>query len=316
MSTLGRDVLLRKQEIPADLVEFFEAAECGECHVCVMVKVFREVRRALRSDGVLFLNYGDSYLDKQLVGMPWKIAFALQADGWWLRQDCVWSKPNPMPESVRSRCTKAHEYIFLLSKSPRYFFDAEAIAEEGNGGHSFWATAKHDESRQDGGRIDKTPAVTRNKRSVWTVATAPFSEAHFATFPPALIEPMIRAGTSEKGCCAKCGAPWVRQTTVDYVKNRGGVSGRRDDTGSNNWDGGEFPNLKKNVTTTGWQPSCSCAAPSRPCVVLDCFFGAGTTGLVSDRLGRDCIGIELNEIYAEMARERIQADAGLFAEIA
>ena len=315
----------------------------------------------LRADGVCWINLGDSYANdgkwggetggkqaylddsnrkrvgrekrvtglkpKDLVGIPWRVAFALQADGWYLRQDIIWSKPNPMPESVRDRCTKAHEYIFMLSKSERYYYDQDAIAEpaaassiqrinqssfhEQTGGEKDYGTTgvngnrsarkalenfarykrapagwstKHVESNQvgrydndgwappvarakdndDGARPpDSRPHslsafeaeqgrqyFTRNRRSVWEIPTTPFPEAHFATFPPALIEPCILAG------CAKGGT------------------------------------------------------------VLDPFFGAGTTGLVADRLQRNCIGIELNPTYAAMAERRIRDDAPLFAEAA
>lgn len=289
---LGQSVLIARDRLPADLLEYFEPAECGECFVCGMVALFREVRRVLRDDGTLWLNLGDSYAGswgargrgedtnasrpdleakhgiaaparngfpgikpKDLIGIPWRVAFALQADGWYLRQDIIWSKPNPMPESVRDRCTKAHEYLFLLSKGPRYYFDAEAIAEESAypGDERHLRTDKTIEfARPDGGsraRTAKPTGDTRNKRSVWTVATQPFSGAHFATYPPALIEPCILAGCPAGG------------------------------------------------------------------TVLDPFFGAGTTGLVADRLGRDCIGIELNPEYAAIAERRIKDEAGMFAEV-
>jgi hypothetical protein len=155
---------------------------------------------------------------KNLLGIPWRVAFALQSDGWYLRQDIIWSKPNPMPESVTDRCTKAHEYIFLLSKSARYFYDADAVKEE----VSDLSKAVHGSGYKDGGSQHKlidaglghstgtlranggsrNLEVGRNKRSVWTVATAPYPEAHFATYPPDLIKPCIMAGTSAKGCCA------------------------------------------------------------------------------------------------------------------
>jgi DNA modification methylase len=222
-----------------------------EAYVAELVAVFREVRRVLRDDGCLFLNLGDSYnaardgghaggakqaslsrhngiersganvkglKPKDLIGVPWRVAFALQADGWYLRSDIIWAKPNPMPESVRDRPTKAHEYIFLLTKSPRYFWDAEAIREEsvepervredrvgGKNGH----TVRHSPGgiyKQDAvgkrtytgfnARWDERPVVGRNIRSVWTIATAPFAEAHFATFPPALAERCIKAGSA------------------------------------------------------------------------------------------------------------------------
>jgi DNA modification methylase len=297
--------------------------------VAQMVAVFREVRRLLRKDGTLWLNLGDSYSthaagrcvdpmktsglagvktqeigratkaaqdyrnsilpEKNLIGIPWRVAFALQADGWWLRQDIIWSKPNPMPESVTDRCTKAHEYLFLLTKSERYYFDQDAIAEAVTGstierlsqptldqqegswrvpgktngpmkakwpkgvrqtdstnGSSVPGASEHSGIHRAGTLLEP---LTRNRRSVWEVTTQPFSEAHFATFPPALIEPCILAGCP-----------------------RGGT-------------------------------------------VLDPFGGAGTTGLVADRLGRNAILIELNPDYAAMADRRINADAGMFAEV-
>ena len=212
-----------------------------DAFVTKLVDVFREVRRVLRDDGTLWLNLGDSYAsrtkgsgvkngnlntpsgnnepayfsqprkfnhdvkDKDLLGIPWRVAFALQADGWYLRQDIIWHKPNPMPESVRDRCTKAHEYIFLLSKSERYFFDSEAMKEPsanperaGKLERSF-STGKPDAVlRQDVGRaVMRTE--TSNRRSVWTVPTRPYKGAHFATFPPDLIRPCILAGCPKDG---------------------------------------------------------------------------------------------------------------------
>jgi DNA modification methylase len=215
-----------------------------EEYIAAMVEVFRCVRDVLADDGTLWLNIGDSYCgykgdkygdtkgnlvartptangarltvgtpqtsgvkNKDLIGIPWMLAFALRADGWYLRQDIIWHKPNPMPESVRDRCTKAHEYIFLLSKSDRYFFDSEAMKEPSTWGrennpewqHARAATnAKKHKSNRNGksaGFANWSPDQGRNKRSVWTVATRPYKGAHFATFPPALIEPCILAGS-------------------------------------------------------------------------------------------------------------------------
>ena len=194
-----------------------------EQYVAEMMAVFREVRRVLRDDGTLWLNIGDSYCNtngyaraqpefqrqgrndapandrdltklheagfktKDLIGIPWMLAFALRADGWYLRQDIIWAKPNPMPESVRDRCTKAHEYIFLLSKSARYYYDREAIMEPvENMGKPRAFSKPGNGDRNDVGRIYE-PQSTRNKRDVWTVATKPFKGAHFATFPQKLI---------------------------------------------------------------------------------------------------------------------------------
>ena len=220
-----------------------------EAYVARLVEVFREVKRVLRDDGTLWLNIGDSYAgsgkgrnadgshqeggkqgtnkgtvvgklikteapdckQKDLIGIPWMLAFALRADGWYLRQDIIWHKPNPMPESVRDRCTKAHEYVFLLSKSERYFFDAEAIKEPavsekpaGNKRHKYadaYAAGTSEEHRTKAGllALQGVEWQTRNRRSVWSVATRPYKGAHFATFPPALIEPCILAGCPEGG---------------------------------------------------------------------------------------------------------------------
>jgi len=210
-------------------------------YIANMVDVFRGVRDVLADDGTLWLNLGDSYASstkgsgggwaadpnnyahkaqafgarkfsmgdtkpKDLMGIPWRVAFALQADGWYLRQDIIWHKPNPMPESVRDRCTKAHEYVFLMSKGPRYYFDAEAIKEpavtSGPRGGSIYGTTNREQSID--GRADRNNGPrggapdtwkTRNRRSVWTVATRPYSGAHFAVFPPQLIEPAVLAGS-------------------------------------------------------------------------------------------------------------------------
>lgn len=276
--------------------------ETPEKYVDKLAEVFREVRRVLRPDGTLWVNIGDSYATrsgrqaprntrnscghtekrppdgykyKDLIGIPWLLAFALRADGWYLRQDIIWSKSNCMPESVRDRCTKSHEYIFLLTKSERYYFDTEAISEpiagsstkrylqnieaqagsfkqperDGRpmkavlprfGGNKYPGHTDGD-SRKDGNTYIPTPR--RNKRDVWVVSTSGFRGAHFAVFPEKLIEPCILAGCPEGG------------------------------------------------------------------TVLDPFTGSGTTGVVAKRLGRDFVGIEINPEYERMARERITATA-------
>jgi len=215
--------------------------ETPEDYITAMVEVFRCVWDVLEDDGTLWLNIGDSYYnyrpgkgqalvqqsvannnqdlpqtcarrgnkldglkEKDLIGIPWMMAFALRADGWYLRQDIIWHKPNPMPESVQDRCTKAHEYIFLLSKSQKYYYDAEAIKEEAH-------TTDNSERNRDESRLNNTPGrtrmaglttnhyETRNKRSVWTVTTKPYAGAHFAVFPSDLIEPCILAGAPVGG---------------------------------------------------------------------------------------------------------------------
>lgn len=279
-----------------------------EQYISKLVAVFREVRRALRDDGTLWVNIGDSYANdekwggktsgkharalhgegkigrvkrytglpgKNLIGIPWMLAFALRADGWYLRQDIIWAKPNPMPESVRDRCTKSHEYIFLLSKSPKYYYDAESIAEpvsestvwrcsqninaqtgsdrvpgktNGNmkavmpryGGNKYTNDPDVFSRTKSGNAYDYRPM--RNKRSVWTVTTKPFKGSHFAVFPPDLIEPCVLAGSPADG------------------------------------------------------------------LVLDPFTGSGTTGVVSLRNGRNFIGIELNPDYVSLAKSRIEKE--------
>jgi DNA modification methylase len=208
-----------------------------EEYVAKMVAVFAEVRRVLRANGTLWLNIGDSYANtgfrsgiannggftgreqrenvgyrpsppkeippglkpKDLVGIPWRLAFALQADGWYLRSDIIWSKPNPMPESVTDRPTKAHEYLFLLTKAPRYYFDQEAVREEAiRAGDGNYGDRQVGDGYVSGGWLKGgTVPAGRNVRSVWTIATQPFPEAHFATFPEALVEPCIKAGSRQ-----------------------------------------------------------------------------------------------------------------------
>ena len=263
--------------------------------IAKLVALFREVRRVLREGGTLWLNIGDSYAaqrggstppaetlaggingkgdddakrgrkegynparnasaigvkHKDLIGVPWMLAFALRADGWYLRQEIIWAKPNPMPESVTDRCTKSHESIFLLAKSEKYYCDMAAIAEKtvypegpGNKSHRHMDGAVYglpEKASCQSGMLGIGPRETRNKRSVWTVATTPYKGAHFATFPTALIEPCILAGAPAGG------------------------------------------------------------------VVLDPFFGSGTTGQVAQDLGRKFIGCELNPAYKALQDERLR----------
>lgn len=207
--------------------------ETPDAYVEKLVCVFREVWRVLKDDGVLWLNLGDSYSGnggrygdakstlqgrkqsgtqgasrfvkkgraKDLIGIPWRVAFALQADGWYLRQDIIWHKPNPMPESVTDRCTKSHEYVFLLTKNARYFYDHEAIKEPSVGSTGGPFSEKYVEAQLAHGGKSKYRSRSdydtslRNRRSVWNVATRSYSGAHFATFPPDLVEPMVLAGS-------------------------------------------------------------------------------------------------------------------------
>ena len=267
-----------------------------EEHVEKMIEVFREVKRVLRDDGVLWLNLGDSFADKDLVGIPWRVAFALQADGWYLRSDIIWSKPNPMPESVTDRPTKSHEYVFLFAKSKKYYYDAEAVRE------------KH-ESLKDLGRsqTDYCNPAGRNRRTVWEIPTQPTPEAHFATFPEALVEPCIKAGTSARGACPECGAPWrrvVERERSDVPRCNSKSAGRRDC----NYGDSDSTTLRARkivVREVGWQPSCACGTEETvPCIVLDPFAGSGTVNLVAYGLGRSSVGIELNEKYIDIIKSR------------
>lgn len=349
-----------------------------EEYVAHIVEVFRAVRRVLRRDGTLWLNMGDCYATgagrvgdcpgggeqgarwagpmiqpnrlpipglkaKDLVGIPWRVAFALQADGWWLRSDIIWAKTNAMPESVRDRPTKSHEYLFLLSKAETYFYDADAIKERttggahsrGNGVNPKAHVGKNEDSgdRRKAGfndrwRVKQNESFSavvrglvkyRNKRSVWTLPTRPFKGTHFATFPLDLVEPCILAGTSEYGQCTKCGVPFrriTRQTFVpqhDVSLERGirGAKGQKVMDRSSRWEG--TPRGTIISQTIGWEPACTCKAGSVPQLVLDPFVGVGTAGLAATRHGLDFIGIELNSEYVEMAKRRIEDDAQIFS---
>lgn len=287
---------------------------------------------------------------KDRMMMPARVAIALCDDGWWLRDEIIWRKPNPMPSSVEDRTTPAHEMVYLLTKRARYFYDSIAIAERAVGvtehdlmGPGYFAPGQTPQrgSRsgnkerksagargQPGRQIDDTTdgvagsipweGTTSNKRSVWDVTTTPFPEAHFATFPTSLVEPMIKAGTSERGCCPRCQGPWERIRTKQFIPQID-VSAdrtiRTDLDESSRWEGSVRGSVAS--TTLGWQPTCKCegaaAMATIPAVVLDPFGGAGTVGLVADRLQRDAVLLELNPGYAEMARRRIDGDAPLFA---
>ena len=314
---------------------------------------------------------------KDLCGMPWRVAFALQADGWYLRSDIVWAKKNTMPESTKDRPTRSHEFIFLLTKSPRYFYDAEAIKEPASSdSHARYARGRNQSaypgqqtiaSSFDGmrppswkgssfnkgktavnglgrnqteerraGVHPKAPASNsgikqnesfsaavkdtvewRNKRDVWFIGSAAFPEAHYATFPPALIEPCILAGTSEHGVCSECGAPYNRsiEPSEEYAKFLGkGFHDHSDDKGKGmmqsrgknrqNKHRDETGNHRADYVTTGWTPSCLCRVPRSPAIVLDPFFGSGTTGVVAESLSRRWIGLDLG--YQEMQKRRLK----------
>jgi DNA modification methylase len=269
---------------------------------------------------------------KDLVGIPWRVAFALQNDGWWLRSDIIWNKPNPMPSSVTDRPTKSHEYIFLLTKSARYYYDAESIKEPQTKikERPDWLRSRkveHDNAKTEG-MFGKGADLMRrwlehpekfgggrNKRSVWTITTKPFAGSHFATFPSEIPELCIKAGTSQKGACPKCGAPWERiiensNPSKEYmeVDERiasalpGSIMSRDCIKSLHRNDGGVYSSAK----TIGWQPTCSCGITEVvPCIVLDPFLGSGTTIEVANNLGRTGLGFELNPEYENLIRSRV-----------
>jgi site-specific DNA-methyltransferase (adenine-specific) len=327
-SVLCGDVLERMEDIASESIQccvtsppYFGLRNYGadgqiglesspEAYVAKMVQVFRGVRRVLRKDGTLWLNLGDSYLaGKQLGGIPWRVALALQADGWILRQDIIWHKPSPMPSSVTDRCTTAHEYIFLLAKSERYFFDADSVKEKSINDKSRGCVGgkKYSEDvsfRPQSGNEYRASGF-RNRRSVWKVSTKPYKGAHFATFPPDLIEPCILAGTSAEGCCSNCRAPLIRQTSKTKLKRSrpNAYTKRTHEEGTGNACANDVAGVA--VETLGWAPSCDCAAEVIPCTVLDPFAGSGTTLQVARHHGRNGVGIELNPDYIELAKARI-----------
>ena len=256
---------------------------------------------------------------KDLVGIPWLVAFALRADGWYLRSDIIWHKPNPMPGSQQDRPTTSHEYLFLLSKSQRYFYDQEAIREPasspvgtGVGWNNTRERSPRDRRNGDDRHCDhERDCKQRTKRSVWTIPTQPYSAAHFATFPEKLVEPSILAGTSEEGCCAACGAPYERVTEKETIRRE------RPADRTERHEQGEGVNACGNtvagvdVKTVGWQRTCDCPCEGeypQPCTVLDPFMGSGTVGQVAKQYGRKFIGIELNPEYIQLAEKRINVE--------
>lgn len=252
---------------------------------------------------------------EDLVGIPWRVAFALQADGWYLRSDIIWAKPNPMPESVTDRPTKAHEYVFLLTKSARYWYDADAVRE---GVVVGTLTDRVDTGRfspergfpgatdHGNGRLGDNPGGMRNRRTVWTIATEPFPGAHFATFPRKLVEPCILAGCPRK-VCPGCGAPWVREVERvasepqrEHYHGEGHVPAHR---GGNGRPGGYYPDAPR---TIGEHPTCTCGLPPVPGTVLDPFGGSMTTMVVALSHGRRGVAIELKPEYFEMGCNRLR----------
>jgi site-specific DNA-methyltransferase (adenine-specific) len=240
-----------------------------------MVEVFREVKRVLRDDGTVWLNIGDTYADKELLYVPARLGLALQRDGWILRQDIIWNKPNAMPESVKDRCSTSHEHILMLTKSKTYYYDLEAVKEKNEdtqkgrrGNHK----GRNKTQSAMGDRIwtyDYSEDMKRTRRTVWTFPTKAFTGAHFAVYPPALIEPCVLSTPAK--CCAECGMGYV-----------------------------------------GAEKQCDCgSSATKPAVILDCFAGSGTTGAVAIQFGRSAVLIELNTEYAGLIPGRIETLVGM-----
>lgn len=381
-------------------------------YVANLVAVFREVRRVLRDDGTLWLVLGDSYASggngtrdsvkwpkqsrnnngdrmthtkrypgsgvkpKDLIGIPWLVAKALQADGWYLRSAMPWIKRNVMPESTTDRPTSAIEHVFLLTKQPRYFFDHVAVNRDalqplGKArstkqhkaqftGHLIGPTSTLGTNQGDARRsyrnsdpwFDSLDVLIEQERAYLAdleamrehggllsgeddaplaldVNPKGFPGSHFAAFPERLVEPMIRAGSSERGACPACGAPWSRvvereqgrsvvapkaaalRESGEWAADKNGTSTLSVSGGSAGW--AEYGGKAR---TTGWQPTCTCdGGDPIPCTVLDPFGGAGTTGVVAARLGRDAVLIELNDRYVELAAARIRGASPMFNRV-
>ncbi len=325
-------------------------------HIQNIVKLFKVIKPKLKDSATVWLNYGDSYAatingtkvkdiknddrkfvdkpfctiqgsikPKDLVMIPNRIAIALQDDGWWIRSEIIWHKPNPMPESVKDRPTNCHEKIWLITKNKKYYYDAEAVREPcqnetikrmtlGNKGkignnknstgwkqlNNYWGSEQSVKDANKG----------RNRRNVWTITTKPFKDAHFATFPKDLIEPCIKAGCPEK-VCVKCGKPQIKEFYRDkstlLVKRN-----KRDGDGDRAVGGVYQKWLEENPPEITTKPSCNCNADFKPGVVLDPFGGSGTTGIVAVENNRKAILIELNKEYIHIAKKRINKELGLF----
>lgn len=257
---------------------------------------------------------------KDLALIPFRLAIALQEDGWWQRQVNIWEKPACVPETTRDRPTTSHEYVLLLSKAERYFYDYMAVREPTTGNahaRGKGVNPKAVEKRTDDGtaRVKQNTSFsaavvglmrTRNKRSVWRIPTTPYTDTHYAAFPEGLAEPCILAGTSPVGCCPTCGTPWRRivwhQKSRDYADRSRRYEGGRT---ANADSGAEFYAKYRDPVSVGWEQICACEyARPVPCTVLDPFAGTGTTVRVANRLGRRGIGLDLSRAYLDQAARR------------
>lgn len=350
-----------------------------ELYIEKLVNVFREVRRILKPTGIAWLNLGDSYVGsncgygqtkdstgfqnvlkqtyyptstrkpitakvlglkpKNLLGIPWRVAFALQQDGWILRKDIIWAKGlsfcptysgSTMPESVKTRPSTSHEYVFMLVKSHKYYYDYYGVREDASPvGISRYKRAISDNHKYtDGAQGQRRHTINlqrtnnpnreapdkRNLRSVWTVNPAASSDAHFAVMPKKLVVPMISASTSEHGNCVECGSPWERVVEAGDSTRQSG-DGEAIDSRFFPSKGAYHGRLGERITEiVDWQATCNCkTAETVPAVVLDPFMGSGTTALVAQQLHRDYVGIELNAEYITMAASKL-AQLNLFSQ--
>jgi DNA modification methylase len=319
----GIDGQIGLEETPEDFIE-------------KLVLVFREVKRVLRLDGTCWINIGDSYSQsggsgsgeyqkrhkqfgktinsgtaqkprrapsgfkpKDLIGIPWMLAFALRNDGWYLRSDIIWSKPNCMPNSVNDRPTTSHEHIFLLSKNVKYFYDIDAIRRSIKevSGKTFAYRGDCD--------TEHTEIIGGNERTVWEINTKPLKDAHFAPFPIELPARCIKAGTSEYGCCSNCRTPYRRNLKFGISDiNRKVNEDRPRNIGRLNASN----NIFRKRYMSGWISDCNCNGNIIPCTVLDPFGGACTTGLAAAQLSRNAIMVDINEKYLKIGRDRIIKD--------
>ncbi len=264
-----------------------------EHYVEKLVNVFNGVRKVLRDDGTLWINIGDSYSkksqgkikEKDIIGIPWMLAFALRDSGWYLRSDIIWAKPNPLPSGSNDKPISSHEYIFLFSKNKNYFYDAESSKEI--------SIEKNKEGLP----------ITRMKRDVWSVPVASSKIPHFAVFPKKLIHPCVVSSISTHGCCDNCFAPYKRILEKNRYSTRPGINNKKDRSGFANRDNGRHITETK---TKGWEKTCQCNSNSlEKCKVLDIFCGSGTTGVVALENNGSFIGIDGNEEYIKIAKNNL-----------
>jgi DNA modification methylase len=307
-------------------------------YITNLVNIFRELRRVMRPDGVFYLNIGDTYASppiavnatranpsaplkhKDLIGIPWMLAFAMRDDGWYLRSEIIWHKKAIMPESTDDRPTNCHEKVFMFTKSPDYFWDQTAVLEPGvpgSAGHLVYGSEQRRATAGVNAVMGKDNPYQydgmRNIRNVWTINPATnMHNDHYATMPETLVEPCIKSGTSEYGCCSTCGAPWVRTVTSIGIdkENRLRVpkfnhKASNNPNPSHRLNGQTFRHARRG--SNEFTPSCTCPINTPvPCQVIDPFGGTGTTGIVAAKLSRHATMVELSEKYIGFMKQRFE----------